>query len=149
MKRRLISGALISTVFFASGLPVTSAFAGGSWERVRVLRLSRNTEVNYTLVVEPLPNDDMYFKGCRRFEVHGTLSRLEGEWPIGRSSRPSKKEHIAALRHLQSFEQMGKSVNFGWVGRGFRIIDPKQACIVESRGLQIMHGAVVSYFHIV
>jgi hypothetical protein len=149
MKSRFICLAVVSAAVLASGLLVTSALAGGSWERVRVRELSRTTEIDYTLVVEPLSNNDPYFKACRRFEVHGTLSRLEGEWPIGRSGGPSRKDHIAALKYLQSFERTSKSVSFGWIGSGFRIVNPKQPCTVESRGLQITNGAVVSFFHMI
>lgn len=148
LRGRFASRALLCILLMASALLVTPAVAGGSWEPVRVLKLSRTSQTAYTLIVEPGPNNDPYFKGCRRFEVHGTLSRLEGEWPIGRSGGPSKKEHIAALGHLQSFERTGRPLNFGWMGEGFRIVDPKKPCIFMSRGLNIIDGAVVSYFHV-
>jgi hypothetical protein len=141
------SRTLILTVLLASATLATPASAGGSWEPVRVRKLSRTSDTSYVLVVAPLPNDDPYFKGCRLFEVHGSLRRLDGEWPIVRSNAPSKKDHTAALTYLQSFERTGKAVNFGWVGSGFGIINPRLPCIVESRGLQIIDGAVVSYFH--
>ncbi len=57
------------------------------------------------------------------------------------------EEHIAALEYLQSFERRGRPVNFGWIGEGFRALDPKRPCVVESRGLRVVDGAVVSYFH--
>jgi len=147
MQRRLACRALLSAIALTSGVLPTPAAAGGSWEPVRVLKLSRSGETAYTLIVEPSPNNDPYLKGCRRFEVRGALSRLEGEWPFGRPRGPSKKEHLAALKYLQSSEHTGKFVNFGSVGEGFRIIDPKQPCIFRSRGLRIIDGAVVSYFH--
>lgn len=145
--RRFAGRALLSVLLLASSLLVTPAIAGGSWEPVRVLKVLRANETAYTLVVEPGPNNDSYLKGCRRFEVHGTLSRLEGEWPFARSGAPTKEQHVAALRYLQSFERTGRPVNFGWMGEGFRIIDPKKPCVFKSRGLRIIDGAVVSYFH--
>lgn len=145
--RKALCLPLISAAIFAGALLGTSASAGGSWERVRVLKLSRTSATSYTMVVEPLPNSDPYLSRCRRFEVHGALRRLEGEWPVGRSSAPSRKQHTAALEYLQSFERSGQPVNFGWIGEGFRTLDPKRPCTVESRGLRVLDGAVVSYFH--
>ncbi len=137
----LISAALLAGVFLG-----TPASAGGDWESVRVLKLSRANAISFTLIVAPIPTGT-YLSRCSRFEIHGTLRRLEGEWPIGRSNAPSKKEHIAALEYLQSFERRGRPVNFGWIGEGFRALDPKRPCVVESRGLRVVDGAVVSYFH--
>lgn len=139
--------ALISAALLTGALLGPSASAGGSWERVRVRKLTRTSATSYTLIVTPLPNSDPYLTRCSRFEIHGTLRRLKGEWPVGRSSAPSKMEHIAALAYLQSFERRGQPVNFGWIGEGFRILDAKRPCVVESRGLRILDGAVVSYFH--
>jgi hypothetical protein len=146
--RRFTGRALLVVLLLPIGLLVTPAIAGGSWEPVRVLKILRTNETAYTLVVEPDPNNDSYLGGCRRFEVHGTLSRLEGKkLPFGRSGAPTKEQHVAALRYLQSFERTGRPVNFGWMGEGFRIIDPKKPCVFMSRGLRIIDGAVVSYFH--
>lgn len=138
---------LVSAVLLASALG-GSASSGGSWERVRVLKLSRSNATSYTLIISPVANSDPYLSRCSRFEIHGTLRRLEGEWPIGRSGAPSRREHIAALDYLQSFERKAQLVNFGWIGEGFRMLDPKRPCVVESRGLRVLDGAVVSYFHV-
>ena len=121
------------------------------------------SDTDYDLVVLPVPDNDPNYKdpflgSCKQFEVHGTLQRLNGtHWFIWwvKGGAPTKEQHLAALAYLKKFEGSKSVINFGWMGSGFNIIDPKNPCIVESRALELVPdgGAdgkavgVVSYFN--
>jgi hypothetical protein len=146
-------GTPIIVLLLTAFLGPTPAFAGGSWEPVRVLKLRLLSNTNYDLVVSTSPSSDRYFGKCRLFEVHGTLARLTGEFPFGATRGPSKEIHQAALRFLKPYEGKSSAVAFGWMGDGFGIADRKHPCNVESRGLQLVRDpmqkhqfAVLSYF---
>jgi hypothetical protein len=154
---------LFLTLLFALFLVSSPALAGGSWEPVHVQKLTMLSDTDYILVVLPVPDNNPYWKdpwlgNCQRFEVHGTLQRLEGThwftwWVTG--GAPTKEQHLAALARIKKFEGSKSVLNFGWMGTGFNIIDPKNPCIVESRGLDLVidggedgkTAAIVSYFH--
>ncbi len=149
--------ALFLVLFFS--LP---AFAGGSYEPVHVQKLTMLSDTDYVLVALPTPDPSKYkdpFLGnCMRFEVHGSFQRLEGtHWFIWwkASGAPTKEQHLAALAELKKYEGSKSVINFGWMGTGFNIIDPKNPCIVESRALEFVKDggefgktvAFISYFN--
>lgn len=148
---------LLSFVFTLFSFP---AFAGGNWQDVRIQKLTLLSETDYVLVVLPEPKEsgskDPYMGDCKRFEVRGTLQRLKGKQWIDRfiwwniRGTPTKEEHLAALSYLKQFEGSQKTIHFGWIGRGFEIIDPQNPCIVESRGLRLLDDkpkSVYSFFN--
>jgi hypothetical protein len=120
---------------------------------VHVQKLDMLSDTDYVLVVLPVPDNSPYkaLGSCKRFEVHGTLERLESThwflwWVTG--GAPTKKQHLAALAYLKKFEGSAKTVNFGFMGEGFKIIDLKNPCVVKSRGLLLFEpNSVVSFFH--
>jgi hypothetical protein len=137
------------SLFLALILFSSAAFAGGSSTKVYVQKLTMLTDTDYILVVMPVTvRDGDYWGGCKQFEVHGTLRRLKS---MGRSSgTPTKKEHLAALALLRKFEGSAKSMRFGYIGVGFKVINPKNPCIVNSRGLRRqVDGTVLSFFYAV
>jgi len=122
------------------------AIAGGTWLPVYVQKITMLSDTDYILVVAPTPkhqtSKDPFFGDCNHFEVHGTFSRLKGKtWfltllPSERKlNEQNRKKHLAALEKLRQFEETKTSLNFGWVGTGFRVVDSANPCVVESRAL--------------
>jgi hypothetical protein len=133
-------------------LSSADAYAGGTWDPVLIERISVLSDTDYVLVVLPTPTGFPFpvFGSCRRFEVHGSFSPLDGvPWFLSwfYEGGPSREDHLAALRYLRKLAGSGKEINFGAMGYGFNPVNPKNPCVVESRGLQWLHGAVVSYYH--
>ncbi|TAL27884.1 MAG: hypothetical protein EPN97_16105 [Alphaproteobacteria bacterium] len=147
------------TLFLTLILFSAPAFAGGSGQDVHVQKLTLLSDTDYILVVRPEPGkngyEDPYMGDCKQFEVHGTLQRLRGkywlEWFIWWKARgtPTKEQHLAALAYLKKFEGSAKTILFGWIGSGFEVIDPRNPCIVESRGLRLLEDpdGVFSFFN--
>lgn len=147
---------LFSALFLALLLFPPPAFAGGDGQFVRVQKLTMQSDTDYVLVVLPEPDKsgykDFYMGDCKRFEVHGTLQSLNGThwfiwWNTG--GAPTKEQHLAALAYLKKFEGSPKTILFGWMGSGFKVIDPNNPCIVESRGLRLFDDpeGVLSFFN--
>lgn len=138
----------VLVLFFVLVLFSVPAFAGGDDERVHVEKLTMLSELDYILVVRPVRGKMSYddrMKDCKQFEVRGTLKRLKSQ---GQSSgTPTKKEHLAALAFLKKSEGSENTINFGWIGSGFEIINAKNPCIVKSRGLRHFPNTVLSYFY--
>jgi hypothetical protein len=130
-----------------------AGFAGGNASAVHVLELQILSETDYILVVSPIKQNEDVTRGCKRFEVHGTYARLDGApWPLFWTEKAyggKKETHIAALQYLKTFVGSKKTVYFGYMGQGFGRIDPKNSCLVESRGLDIIGDSVFSYFRVV
>jgi hypothetical protein len=127
------------TIFGYSAL----ALAGGSAESVRVISLAISDTTDYVLIVAPEPTDgvagysDPFLGQCKRFEVHGTFSRLKGALPWTKSN-VTRRAHIEALTYLLNAQRSRQIVKFGWMGNGFVAIDANTPCIVRSRALQMI-----------
>jgi hypothetical protein len=141
-RRVILPIALCATALFAS-----AAFAGGDWNPVHIDKITLISETKYILIVSPLRPIN---GGCRRVEVHGSFTRLDGvPWVLSwfYKGGPSKASHVAALLYLQKSERAGNTVNFGEMGYGLNPVNPKNICIEESRGLELWNGVVLSYYH--
>ncbi len=142
--------AILPLVLCASGLFAGTASAGATWDTVHVETFTPLSDTNYILIVATTPSEYSVFGRCRHYQVRGSLSRLDGiPWIFSwfYNGGPTKESHIAALKYLQKSERLGNAVRFGAMGYAFNPINPKHRCIVESRGLRLLEGAVVSYCH--
>ncbi|MDR0776100.1 MAG: hypothetical protein LBE81_05625 [Azonexus sp.] len=112
------------------------ASAGGSFELVEVTTLRIFNDVDFELVVRlPAPEAgqsyrDPYMGNCTSFTVHGTHDAAVGH------PRATHAAHLLALERLRIAHEYKLPINFGWMGHGFYVIDPKNPCIVKSRALE-------------
>lgn len=128
--------------------------AGGSWVPVHINEIKLHSDTDYTLTITPLEDGDFYFRSCKRFVINGSFSRLNGAswfWKWSSKHSSNRKKHLDALRELRLQEGKNSTLNFGWMGRGFKIIDPSNPCVVESRALKLIKDSnkptIVSYFN--
>jgi hypothetical protein len=158
--KNLLCAGVSAILLFIIG--TNPAYAGGSGEPVHVISLKMLSDTDYVLVVAPkMPNNDRYLDKCERFEVRGTYGFLDGDlfaritgvllgFNNFYKTVLTKETHLAALMQLKKFVGSDRTVVFGWMGQGFRPLDKKNQCVVESRGLELVDSddvAVISYFH--
>jgi len=114
------------------------AFAGSS-AKVTVVSFVATSDIDYTLVVAPLPPPhpdqfvDPYMGHCQRFTVIGTYAPL-------RDTQSSHKfitqaAHLDAVSYLRAAAESKTTLWLGWSGGGFRILDRNAPCTVKSRDL--------------
>jgi hypothetical protein len=142
MKKRIIFLALLIQFSFAH--------AGGSNEIVLVKEFKTDATGAYTLVVEPklrnVPgHKDPYMGECKVFTVHGEYD--EKWW---KKHHGAKKElHIKAIEFLK--RNINKTILFGWMDGGFKVIDTTNPCVVKSKGLELWKVkdgyTVLSYYY--
>ena len=117
------------------------ACAGGAYEAVLVKSLRITNEVDYELVVAPIPREpsngykDPYMGTCSTFTVQGTYARLYSALRL--PAHVTRQAHVAALSYLRKAFESGRPANLGWMGTGFVAVDPKIPCVVRSRALQL------------
>ena len=145
--RKLQKGLGLLLCLIVAALP---AVAGGSWERVHIDEIAING-VDYTLVVSRVASAsiDPYFRGCKRFEVHGTYRWLKGTI-FHQEAGLSRDDHVRALEFLRQASETKQQVDFGWIGVGFVPIEPAKPCVVRSRALQLFQdeqGSHVLSYH--
>jgi len=130
------------------------AFAGGSWESVKVESLTLLNSTDYELVVVPEQSrseyKDPYMGNCARFIVKGSYSWLHS-WRFREDV--TRENHKAALAYIQQAQTTRMPILLGWMGTGFVATDPTNQCVVRSRALQLLteqgQTAVISYHNAV
>jgi hypothetical protein len=83
---------------------------------------------------------------CSLFTVRGTYSHFHSaKFP----SFVTREAHLAALAHLSEAHAAGRTVNLGWMGGGFVLVQAHTPCVVRSRALHLFTErgvtSVVSY----
>jgi len=148
---RIILLAFLVFIFFAF-----PSYAGGSYGLVKVESLKMLSSIDYILVVAPVKNDDAYktpYMGeCEKFEVHGTYGWLKGSWISHflpwMPEITFRENHLQALQKLKQYVGKDKPLQFGFMGSGFKILDEKNPCVVESKALELYEdGAIYSYYY--
>jgi len=124
--------------------------AGGSFENVELLQFTTYGENRYLLVVKPMADGksnykDPYMGNCKIFSVVGGYREL-GIFEGG--NIPSINEYLKAIEYLRTNP---KPLRLGWMGGGFKVLNPNNPCVVTSRSLKIIEEqgvkAVVSWFN--
>jgi hypothetical protein len=139
----------------SSLLGAANVFAGGSDVQVAVVSFVARSDIDYTLVVEPVTpsqteqHPDPYIGHCHRFTVSGTYSRLAG-FQLTQPPIVTRAAHLDALEFLRTSAASHAMIRFGWMGSGFLVGNPAEPCLVKSRALVIFtdeHGkAVISFY---
>ena len=112
-----------------------NCFAGGSHAEVELLQFSAHDN-RYILVVRPRVDEiDPYMKGCEIFTVAGSFKPKNFFERLGEYGRlPNEEAHLEALQFLKT---KPTKFNLGWIGTGFKRLNPDEACVVESRALEL------------
>ena len=124
---------ILAMVFLAI---ISTANAGGSHEKVKIIQFSTYGDGNFLLVVSPQKRNgsnyrDPYMGKCRIFSI---LGRYEDKGIFESGYIPSREKHNDALEYLSDRE----FVELGWMGQGFRILNPNDPCLVNSRALEVI-----------
>ena len=146
-----------AALFALSGLLGTAdVLAGGSDVQVAVVSFVASSDIDYTLVVEPITPPrteqypDPYMGHCHRFTVLGTYSRLAG-FPLTQPPMVTRTSHLDALEFLRTSAASHAMIRLGWMGGGFLVANPAEPCVAKSRALVLFtdeHGkAVISFYH--
>lgn len=155
MRHEIIRFVLVFSLLICCASP---SFAGGSWDPVRIQKLTMLSDTDYVLIIEPqhqlMRYKNAFFGDCSQFVVNGTYSRLDDTpWLdslVRKTPIVTLEDHLAALEKLKAFESEGAIFEFGYMGTGFNVIDPDTPCVVESRALEVwIEGdkvAIISYF---
>jgi|GEM_PF-3266397 len=130
----------LSAILIAASLLASNALAGGSFEPVIVKSLNLKSATDYELVIQPTHSSaqsykDPYFGSCSLFTVRGTYSLIQSTFLF--PEFVTRKSHVAALERLTTALKTSSPINFGWIGTGFKSVDPKIPCLVRSRALYL------------
>ena len=123
-------------IFIVITLQISLVWAGGSDETVIIEEFTQSKNGNYILIVKPqLKNTpgykEPYMGNCKVFTVHGEYD--EKWWKKYHGAK--KERHIKAINYLKN--NIKKSISFGWLGGGFKVINKSNPCIVKSKGLEL------------
>jgi hypothetical protein len=146
---------LVALFGFSGLLGTADVLAGGSDVEVAVVSFVASSDIDYTLVVEPVtpsPTEqypDPYMGHCRRFTVLGTYSRLAG-LHLTQPPMVTRTAHLDALEFLRTSAASHAMIRLGWIGSGFLVANPAEPCVAKSRALVLFsdeHGkAVISFY---
>lgn len=122
-------------IFLAFLFISKSCLAGGSHAEVKLLQFS-TYENRYVLLVSPKEGEtDPYMKGCEIFTVIGSYKPKSFFERLGEYGRlPNEKNHLEAIQFLKT---KPNKFHLGWMGGGFKRLNPDEACVVESRALEL------------
>ncbi|WP_091507196.1 hypothetical protein [Microbulbifer yueqingensis] len=103
----------------------------------------------YLLVVEPLARReglarDRFIGSCPVFTVIGTY---DGKGLLEKGYLPTEQDHLTAIGYLKDTP---RELRLGWMGSGFKPLNPDYPCVVASRALQLLgdgdHTRVISWY---
>ncbi len=123
-----------------------SCISGGSHEKAKITQFSQVNETDFILLLTPHEKEFFselgFYKGkCDSFIVIG---KFESQGLLASGYIPDKKTHVAAVKYLANSKGV---INFGFIGQGFKKIDSKNNCVVESRALKLEQLKNESYVY--